>query len=166
MYTVWLQSQMSDLIILKKNPSFVKPFIENPKVIPGDMATQRTVYWEKHFGTVKEEFKAEFAVFLTTDEIKDLESLFHIRNMLAHAHVSVGRAYMLYRPAGGEKKEKALIEALDLKPIVNQGKPMMLKIEFWKDDVYLNAFNKIKRLDEFCFERLSKAIGVPHPRIR
>lgn len=166
MYTVWLQSQMSDLLILKKNPDFVAPFVATQERVPSKMAQLRAAYWEKHFGTVKEEFKTEFAEMCSDQELKDLESIFHTRNMIAHAHVSLGRRYMLYRPGGGEKKEHALIEALDVKPVEGQAKPFMLKLEFWKDDVYLSIFDKIKRLDEACFERLAQSLGVPHARIR
>jgi len=166
MYTVWLQSQMSDLLILKKNPGLIAPFVANPEKVPSEMAQLRAAYWERHFGSVKEEFGSEFADLLSEQELKDLESIFHTRNMIAHAHVSLGRKYMLYRPGGGEKKEQALIEALHIQPVEGQAKPFMLKLEFWKDDLYLSVFGRIKRLDEVCFERLCRSIAVPHARIR
>lgn len=166
MCTVWLQSQMSDLLILKKNPHLVVPFVETPDRIPAAMAKIRTEYWEKYFGSVKDEFISEFGSDLSKQDLKDLEYLFHTRNMIAHAHVSMGRKYMLYRPSGGEKKEKILMEALDLQPVENQAKPLQVLLEYWKDEKYLSVYSKVKRLDEICFERLCKVLSVPHGRIR
>jgi len=57
MYSVWLQNQMTDLIILKKHPDIIDEFIGNPLVIPSFMHKVRVNYWEKQFYTVKEEFK-------------------------------------------------------------------------------------------------------------
>lgn len=166
MCTVWLQSQMSDLLIMRKNPHLVAPFVDNPERVPSEMATIRTKYWERYFGSVKEEFVSTFKSDLFEDELKDLEVLFHTRNMIAHAHVSVERKYMLYRPAGGPKKEKALIEALSLQPVENQAKPLQVLLEYWKDEQYLSVFARIKRLDEVCFERICTLMSVPHGRIR
>jgi hypothetical protein len=166
MYTIWLQCQMSDLIIFKDNPSLIQDFVANPKKVPSAVSEKRIAYWEKQFHQVKKEFIEKFRDLLTDTDIKDLEGIFHTRNMIAHAHISMGRDYMLYRPSGGPRKEQALVGALDLKPVDDQADPMILKLEFWRDDVYLNLFNRIKRIDEVCFERLSGSIGIPHSRIR
>ena len=72
MYTVWLQSQMSDLLILKKNPDLIAPFVANPEKVPSEMAQLRAAYWERHFGSVKEEFRSEFADMLSEQELKDI----------------------------------------------------------------------------------------------
>ncbi len=166
MYSVWLQSQMSDLIILKKNPKYINDFINNPSMIPESIHKQRVNYWEKKFHTVKEEFKQVFSGCLLEEEIRDLEYIYHIRNSIAHSHVSLGRDYMLYRPARKARQEQEIREALGLTSIKNEVSPMILKLTFHDNRRYLNDFNRIKRLDEVCFKRLSSEIGIPHSRIR
>ena len=165
-YSVWLQGQMSDLIILKKNPEYIEDFVNNPSRIPKLIHQQRVKYWEKQFHSVKEEFKKVFSNMLLEDELNDLESVYHIRNAIAHSHVSLGRDYMLFRPARGARQEQEIKETFGLTPIEDESDPMMLKLTFYDDDRYLRTFNQIKRLDEVCFERLSNNIGIPHSRIR
>lgn len=166
MHIVWLQGQMSDLIILKKHPEFIEDFVNNPSRIPKLMHQQRVKYWEKPFSKVKEKFKQVFSDMLCEDEINDLESVYHIRNAIAHSHISLGRDYMLFRPAGGGRKEQEIKETFGLTPIEDESDPMTLKLTFYDDDRYLHNFNQLKRLDEVCFERLSNSIGIPHSRIR
>jgi hypothetical protein len=115
---------------------------------------------------VKNEFKEAFADILNDDEKKDIEELYHLRNMIAHAHVSVGRDYMLYRPSGGERRERKLLDDLQFKPIDDQSDPMILKIELWREDSYKNASDLIERIEQVTFKKVSESIGVPHSRIR
>jgi hypothetical protein len=166
MYTIWLQSQMSDMLILKRKVELIPPFVENDKRIPSEMAQLRATYWERQFSSVKDEFEIEFGDQLSEQDISDLDHILHARNMIAHAHVSLARDYMLYRPSGGERKEQTLIDALGLKPIEGQAQPLMLKLQFQRDDIYNGLFQRIKRLDEVCFERLCQSIKVPHGRVR
>jgi hypothetical protein len=86
--------------------------------------------------------------------------------MIAHAHVSIGRNYMLFRPHGGKEKEQRLIEAMELQPVNGQANPMVCKLEFWKRDVFKKASDLIERFDQVCLKRLSTSLGVPHGRIR
>jgi hypothetical protein len=166
MFTAWLQGQMADLTILSKNRHLIPSFVENPKRIPRDYHKIRVEYWEKQFGAVKNEFKEEFSSLLTEAEAKDIEELYHLRNMIAHAHVSVGRDYMLYRPIGGTAREKKLIADLDLMPVEDQSDQMILKIELWREEVFANASNLIERLDQVCMKKIADHLGVPHGRIR
>ena len=166
MFTAWLQSQMSDLIIFKNNPNLIFEFINNPARVPPDFHSIRVSYWEKQFGQVKNEFKVSFSDILLDKEKKDIDELYHLRNMIAHAHISVGRDYMLYRPFGGESREQKLIDELQLKPIEDQSDPMLLKIEFWREDRFKHANDLIKRLEQVTLKNVADSIGVPHNRIR
>jgi hypothetical protein len=166
MFTAWLQSQMSDLIIFSQNRSFIPDFIATPERVPSDFHKKRVEYWEKHFGPVKNEFKEEFSNLLTDAEKKDVEEIYHLRNMIAHAHVSTGRNYMLYRPFGGPKREQRLITDLNLQPVTDQSDPMVLKLEFWRKEVFTNASNLIERFDQICLKKVADHLGVPHGRIR
>ncbi|ONF44574.1 hypothetical protein BTO32_06240 [Marinobacter lutaoensis] len=166
MFTAWLQGQMSDLVIFKNNPGLLPEFIANPSRVPNEFHQIRVTYWEKQFGPVKNEFKEAFSDILTDDEKKDIEELYHLRNMIAHAHVSIGRDYMLYRPFGGERREQKLIDDLQLTPIDDQSDPMILKIELWRDDRFQNASDLIERIEQVTFKKVAESIGVPHSRIR
>ena len=166
MFTAWIQGQMSDLIIFKNNPDLIQPFIASPKVIPTPFSKIRVSYWEKQFGSVKNEFKALFDSELTESEKKDIEEIYHLRNMIAHAHVSVARDYMLYRPFGGSNREQKLIADLNLKQVENQSDPMVVKIELWKKDQFSRASALVERLDQVTLSKISSLLGVPHGRIR
>ena len=166
MHSVWLQGQMSDLIILKKHPEFIEDFVNNPSRIPKLMLQQRLKYWEKQFHAVKDEFKQVFSDMLREEELNDLECVYHIRNAIAHSHISFGRDYMLFRPARGFRQEQEIRETFGLTPIEDESDPMVLKLAFYDDDRYLHNLNTIKRLDEVCFKRLSNSVGIPHSRIR
>lgn len=157
---------MADLTILSKNKHLIQNFIENPKRVPNDLHQIRVEYWEKNFGAIKGDFKEEFSSLLTAAEVRDIEKVYHLRNMIAHAHVSVGRDYMLYRPYGGTRRAEKLIADLDLKPIEDQSDPMMLKLEFWRKEVFANASNIMVRLDQFCMKKIADHLGIPHGRIR
>jgi hypothetical protein len=165
-YSIWLQSQMADLIILKNHPEFISEFVNFPSQIPSAMGECRITYWEKQFYAVKEEFRNVFADLLDEIDNKDLEFVYQMRNAIAHSHISLGREYLLFRPARGEQKEKDLIDTFNLQPREGEAIPMVLKLTFDNDEIYFRHFNHIKRLDEVCFERLSNIIGFPHSRIR
>lgn len=166
MFTVWLQNQMSDLIIFSQNKNLIPDFIAVPEKVPSDFLKKRIQYWEKNFGTVKNEFQEEFSSILTDPEKKDVEGIYHLRNMIAHAHVSTARDYMLYRPFGGTPREQKLIEDINLQSVTDQSDPMVLKLEFWRKEVFTNSSNLIKRFDQICLKRVADHLGVPHGRIR
>jgi hypothetical protein len=166
MFTTWLQSQMSDLIIFRKNPDLIPDFVANPQKVPMAFHHIRVTYWEKQFGPVKSEFMNVFSEKLTENEKNDVEEIYHLRNMIAHAHVSVGRDYMLYRPSGGSRREQKLIADLNLQPIDDQADPMVLKIELWRKDRFANASKLIERFDQVTLKKISEDLGVPHGRIR
>lgn len=165
-FTVWLQGQMSDLIIFKRNPHLIADFVSSPKKLPKAFFELRVGYWEKQFGSVKEEFAKLFDGDLSAEEKQDLEELYHLRNMIGHAHVSMGRDYMLYRPSGGAKKEDALINALRTPLRDDQANPLMFKLEFWRHENFKRVSDKIENFDQVCLRRLAEFLGVPHGRIR
>lgn len=166
MFTAWLQSQMSDLIIFKKNPTLIDDFVANPERVPNDFHKIRVTYWEKLFGVVKNEFQEVFSDQLTDDEKQSVEEIYHLRNMIAHAHVSVGRDYILYRPSGGAAREQKLISDLKLQPIYNQADPMVLNIELWRNDEFTMASRLIESFDQVTIKKIADNLGVPHGRIR
>lgn len=166
MFTVWIQSQMSDLIILSQNKDLIPDFIASQDKLPKELYKKRVEYWGKYFGSVKEEFREEFSNLLTDAEKKDIEEIYHLRNMIAHAHVSIGRNYMLYRPSGGHQREKKLIADLNLQPVDDQSDPMMLKLEFWRIEVFKSLSDLIERFDQVCLKKVADHMGIPHGRIR
>jgi hypothetical protein len=164
-FTVWLQGQMSDLLILKKNSDLIADFVASPDRVPAPFSRLRAGYWERQFGDVKQEFIESFSDQLTEEELNDIHQIYHVRNMIGHAHVSVGRDYMLYRP-GSTQKEQAVLAAFQPEPVDDQSDPLMIKLSFWRPEVFESYSCQIERLDQVCFARLAEALGVPHGRIR
>ncbi|BBD08415.1 hypothetical protein [Desulfovibrio ferrophilus] len=166
MYTVWIQCQMSDLVILRNNPDKIKAFISTPERVPNELHLKRAAYWEKLFKNVMGEFFDLFEDDITKDEKKLIEYIHATRNAIAHSHVSLGRDYHLYRPAGGKKKEEEIKRVMNLQSIKDKSDPMMVLLPWYDDEKYLYFFKVMKFIDEITFERLSSLIGVPHSRIR
>jgi hypothetical protein len=164
-FTVWLQGQMSDLVILKNNPDLIADFVANPTRVPPVFSKLRVGYWERQFRDVKKELVEVFSDQLTEQDLVDINQVYHVRNMIAHAHVSVGRDYMLYR-AGNARKEQEVLATFNPEPVVDQSDPVMIKLSFWRPEVFKSLSDQIERLDQVCFARLAESIGVPHGRIR
>ena len=163
-HSIWLQSQMCDLIILSRHPDIIPQFIKNPSRIPEFMATERTNHWQKSFRSIKQEFTKEFVI---SDQHKnDLDAIYVMRNAIAHSHVSIARSYFLYRPTGGKRKEDDIIATLNISPVEDQSDPLTMKLRFDDNDGYMYNFNRIKRLDEECFKSIADSIGIPQSRIR
>ncbi|EKO3793784.1 hypothetical protein HAR83_003231 [Vibrio metschnikovii] len=161
MFTAKVQGTMTDLIISKKNPDLKKKFVATPKIVPRDYLKKRVEYWEKQFGSVKNEFVEIFSEELSSEEVRRITKIHHLRNMIAHAHVSDGRDYMMYRPHGGEKLEQKLIEDLGIQLSDEAAEPMLLKIEFWKEEEFQVVSNLISSITEDTFVRLANNLGIP-----
>jgi len=165
-YSIWIQSQMENLIILRKNPDIIEAFITIKEVVPEKMFIERESYWKKQFAEIKREFVELFGPNLQEEDIKDLDAICNLRNAIAHSHISLGRDYFLYRPARGEKQEMKIVRSLDIPPRENAADPMILKLSFHDDERYFKEFNRIKKLDEICFKRIADLIKIPHSRVR
>lgn len=166
MFTAWIQSQMADLIILNKNKNLISSFVSSPKVIPDDYHKIRVQYWEKQFGEIKKEFCHEFSDILTEADLDNIDKVYYIRNMLAHAHVSIARDYMLYRPSGGDRKEKNLLDALEINKSEDSASPMVIKIDLTNEQIFKRTSDYIGYVDQKTLEKVSRHIGIPHGRIR
>jgi len=164
-FTVWLQGQMSDLVILKTNPHLIADFVSDPTKVPPIFSKLRVSYWERQFGDVKRELVEAFSDQLTEQDLIDIDQIYHVRNMIAHAHVSVGRDYMLYRP-GNTRREQQVLATFNPQPVADQADPVMIKLSFWRPEVFKSMSDQIERLDQGCFARLAESLGVPHGRIR
>jgi hypothetical protein len=165
-YCLWIQGQMVDLIIFKKYPSLIEPFVSSPNRIPAEMVALRSQYWEKGFFRIKEVFAQLFSSQIGDKHKNDLGAIYYLRNAIAHSHVSIGRDYFLYRPGRGEEHQAKIVSALELEPVENPSAPQMMTMRFFNDQRYLKDFNRIKRLDEECFSEIARSLGVPHGRIR
>jgi hypothetical protein len=165
-YCLWIQGQMADLIIFKKYPGLIEPFVSSPNRIPAEMVDLRSQYWEKGFVRIKEEFEQLFFNQIGDKHKNDLGAIYYLRNAIAHSHVSIGRDYFLYRPGRGEEHQAKIVSALELEPVENPSAPQMMTMRFFDDQRYLKDFNRIKRLDEECFSEIARSLSVPHGRIR
>ncbi|EKO5192483.1 hypothetical protein P0J08_004401 [Vibrio vulnificus] len=72
---------------------------------------------------------------------------------------------MMYRPHGGEKLEQKLIEDLGIQLSDKAAEPMLLKIEFWKEEEYQAVSNLISSITEDTFVRLANNLGIPIEQI-
>jgi hypothetical protein len=164
--SIWIQSQMADLIILKDHPRIIKRFIERPAKIPKTLRDKRMLFWQKDFGFVKKEFLRRFKNELSEQCIKDIDTIYGIRNAIGHSYVSLARNYFLYRP-GSRKKLNEFKKAFDVaNPNVDASKPRVFKFDFSNDKIYLHNFAAIQRMDEVHLQSLAKSMGIPHSRIR
>ncbi len=166
MYSLWIQSQMVDLIILKKHPEIIEEFVTHPTTLPSRMVDERSKYWQKNFSSVKSEFEKAFPDQLTDDARHDLSIVNHLRNAIAHSDVSLAREYLLYRPTGGSEREQKLIEELGIPPREGAADPVIFKLDFTNDERYQHHFESLTRLDEVCFRGIAESLGIPHSRIR
>jgi len=166
MYCLWLQGQMADLLIFKNHPEWVAPFEASPKTVPHEVVSARAEYWAKNFGPVRTEFEAKFRDLMSDQDRGDLLAIYHLRNAIAHCHVSIGRDYLLYRTARGAKTEQEIASALGLTQVPDQADPTMMSLHLYRDAEYQHEFSRIQRLDERCFKSIADALGVPHGRIR
>lgn len=164
--SLWIQSQMTDLIIFKDHPRIIKRFTEQPKKIPKTLRDKRMKYWKNDFGFIKKEFLNKFKNSLTSQGIGDIETIYAIRNAIGHSHVSLARNYFLYRP-GNRKKLTEFKKAFDIqRPDSDIAKPIVFKFDFSNDEIYLHNFAAIQRMDEIHLKSLAESLGVPHSRIR
>lgn len=162
--TLWLQSQMGDLLIFRNHPVLLDGFHATPARVPDAVHALRLPNWENDFTPIKSAFIEAFSTVLTPQDVQDLEYVAAIRNAIGHSHVSIGRDYFLYRPR--QRSEQVALEALRPRTVEGQSDPIVVKLAFYRDEEYLRTFAIIKRLDEDCFKRVSDVVGVEHRRIR
>ena len=165
-YSLWIQSQMTDLIILNDHPRIIRKFVDYPKTIPPTLRNNRMKYWRKSFGYIKKEFIKRFNNSLSDQALQDLNTVYFIRNAIGHSYVSLARHYFLYRP-DSRRKLIAFKKSFD---VVNQSadaaKPIVFKFDFSNDEIYIHNYDAIKRLDEVHLRTLAVALNIPHSRIR
>ncbi len=164
--TVWIQSQLSDLIILKKNPHLVEEFVANPAQIPTVMGQQRIILWQKMFAKIVEEFENLFKNEISAQCSKDLQTIMHLRNAIAHAHVSLGRPYLLYRPDSQPKLDQIVSDLQVIVPSNDVHDPIVLKLNFSDEKIYNQNFDAITRLDQQHLRSIAELIGISHSRVR
>ncbi len=165
-YSLWIQSQMTDLIILAEHPKIIKRFVAFDKKIPPPLVRGRMKYWQEDFGYIKKRFLKVFENKLSKQAMADLEIIYHIRNAIGHSYVSLARNYFLYRP-GSAKKYREFKKAFNINTSNSKhAKPIVIKFNFSDDKIYLHNFGAIQRTDEQHLKKLANELNIPHPRIR
>ncbi len=165
-YSLWLQSQMTDLIILSKHPKIRKRFVSRPQKIPATLRIERMKYWRKDFGVIRQEFEKEFAGSISVEAQSDLRRVYNLRNAIAHSYVSLARDYFLYRPSGKGARTRKLAKEFGVTKKADSAKPTLFKISFADDAPYLSMFAVMQRLDTVHLRSFADKLGIPHSRIR
>jgi hypothetical protein len=165
-FGLWIQSQMVNLIILKKHPKIIKRFVARVDRIPRTMVLERARYLQKDFHPIKAEFEDRFGSILSEQARADLAYLLFLRNGIAHSYVSIARDFLMYRPAGGGKKLRAFYKQFKLRRPANAAKPSLLVFRFSDQSFFKNASDLIERLDQVHLKSVADAIGIPHGRVR
>jgi len=167
MYSIWIQGQLSDLVIFNRNKQLINDFVTVKEKIPEILVNERVIFWKKDFKDVKKDFEKEFADKLTDQDMADLNTIFYIRNAIAHSHVSLARNFLFYIP-GSSKIEQNFQSSLEIlnKHELNISASTIFKIDFFKDEIYFHNFDTIKRIDENLLERICNELSIPHSRIQ
>ena len=163
--SLWFPGQMADLLTFAARPDLVAPFLANRSPMPEDFVAERFRSQERSFATTKDEFLKVFQDVVTPSEEADLEYIAVVRNAIAHSHVSFERDYLLYRPTGGVRREAAILGGGQMQRRAGAAEPMIVKLTF-DEPRYLADVARVRRLDEACFARVARHLGVTHPRIR
>lgn len=165
MNTTWIQNQMVSLIILSQNRHLIDGFVSNPAILPADFVRLRNQYWEKMFAEVKKEFLSEFKAHLSAEDRDYLEKIHMLRNMLAHAQVSMGKSHMFYRPKD-ERTEKKFIEIMEIIPDEDSARPYLIIIDYNNQGVFERTSFYIERVGMVLMGRLADMLKIPHYQIR
>lgn len=165
MNTTWIQNQMVYLIVLKKNQHLIEAFVRTPQTLPAEFSKIRNNYWKKMFGDIKKEFLKEFEKHLSDEDVNFIEKIHKVRNMLAHAQVSVGRDYMFYCPAD-DKSTEDFIRVMDIIPGEDSFIPYLFKIDYNNEGVFQRTSYYIEKVGMEIMGRLADLLNIPHYQIR
>lgn len=143
-YTIWLKSQLADLIIFHRSKEILSEFLANQDIIPSTLQAERILFLDKKFTEVKAEFEQEFGTSITDQAKADLHTIDFLRNAIEHSRVSLTVPYLTYKSNVGDATQ----------------------LDFSDDKVYFDNFGAIQRLDIDFLDTLCLKLGVPHGRIR
>lgn len=164
MNTTWIQNQMVYLTVLSKNKQLIDEFVKTPHTLPAEFSKIRNVYWKKMFGEIKKEFIKEFGEHLSDEDLNFIEKIHKLRNMLAHAQVSMGRDYMFYCPAD-DKATEDFIRVMDIVPSEDSVKPYMIIIDYNNEGVFKRTSDYIEKVGVEIMGRLADLLNIPHQQI-
>ena len=167
MLSVWMQSQMIDLLILKRHPDLQTEFLNsdasNP--IPKLMVRERADYTTESLQNIVKAFEESFKDLLSERCIRDLKETVYIRNAIAHAQLKTGRAsgdFLLYYP-NRQSVTKEFIDFFDLVCPENPSDPPMFTLRF--DDERYDAHRaRYVRLEE-CFSAIANSMDIPYEKL-
>lgn len=165
MNTTWIQNQMVYLIVLNKNKQLIDEFVKITEKLPAEFSKIRNDYWRKMFAEIKKEFLYEFRDHLSDEDINFIEKIHKLRNMLAHAQVSMGRDYMFYCPAD-DKATENFIQVMEIIPGEESVKPYMFIIDYSNEGVFKRTSYYIEKVGVEIMGRLADLLDIPHYQIR
>jgi hypothetical protein len=161
----WIQSQMVDLIVLYDHPRIRARFVKNATTVPRTLTARRSRLWQEDFKEIMVQFQERFPGARSGDFKRRLETVYLLRNMIAHSYVSIARHYLLHRPSGPRRLRQILCTLAVNRP-PNASKPILIKLDFSNDGYYCRNFNLVTSLDQTHLKQAAESIGIPHSRIR
>lgn len=167
MLSVWMQSQMINLLILKSHPDLQAKFLnsDTSNPIPKLMVRERAEYTTKPLQNIVTEFEKSFKGLLSERCIHDLKETVYIRNAIAHAQLNTGRTsgdFLLYYPSR-QSVTKEFIDFFDLVCPENPSDPPMFTLRF-DDEQYSEHWDRCVRLEE-CFRAIAMSMDIPYEKI-
>ena len=167
MLSVWMQSQMIDLLILKRHPEIRAEFLNSNAnhPIPKLMVKGRARFTTRSFEDLVDEFTESFQDLLSSSCSRDLKETAYFRNAIAHAQINTGRAsgdFLLFFPRR-EAKMKELTEFFGLVRPENPSDPPMLVLDF-DEERYGAHWDRCVRLEE-CFRAIAMNMDIPYEKI-
>ncbi|HGX4296992.1 TPA: hypothetical protein ACJKJ0_004621 [Escherichia coli] len=165
MNTTWIQNQMVYLIVLNKNKQLIDAFVKIPETVPVEFSKIRNNYWKKMFGEIKSEFLKEFEEHLSDEDVNFIEKIHKLRNMLAHAQVSMGRDYMFYCPPD-DKAAGDFMHVMDITPRENSVKSYIMIIDYNNEGIFQSTSYYIEKVGVEIMGRLADMLNIPHYQIR
>ena len=167
MLSVWMQSQMIDLLILKRHPDIRAEFLNSDALnpIPKLMVKERAEYTKKSLQNIVTEFEESFKGLLSERCIHDLKETVYIRNAIAHAQLNTGRAsgdFLLYYPSR-QSGTKEFIVFFDLVCPENSSDPPMFTLRF-DDERYSEHWDRCVRLEE-CLREIAMSMDIPYEKV-
>lgn len=165
-FCIRIEKRLIDLLILKKHPRLIQKVNQSSAVkrLPYTFVVERTKLWKEDFSIIKSIFIQEFKPHIS--RLNNLEWIYDWRNMISHAHISLYRDYILYRPSWKRKKVNRLIKNHIVHRPDNAAKPFLMLLRLGDDKKYEEVLSLIHEFDQIYLKSIAENMGLNYEKIR